>query len=152
MPHLFRCPLCNAQLELANSNSSFQKCAVCENQIIVPPKLRPPAPNKLVPSGILDQGRRITTIQREISAGRKADAIKMFRETYGCDLQTAQKAVDAIERNDQATVIEMITNLNNFAEVEEPEHKLTLGGLVLWLIISAALVAVVMCLFIVLTR
>ncbi|MEP6925329.1 MAG: hypothetical protein ABI954_12755 [Pyrinomonadaceae bacterium] len=153
MSQLFSCSLCNTQLESANSNSSFQKCDVCGNQIIVPPEARTPSPNKAVSSGILDQGRKIMTIQREISAGRKANAIKIFRETYNCDALTANEAIDAIERNDQAMVTEMVLNLNNFAKDEELEtDKFTLGGLVLWLIISVAVVAFVSYVIITLTR
>jgi hypothetical protein len=49
---------------------------------------------------VLDQqmNLRMAEIQKELQAGRKIQAIAMFRETFGTGLREAKEAVEALQR------------------------------------------------------
>mgnify|MGYP001488279943 CR=1 FL=1 len=46
------------------------------------------------------QAGKIAEIQNEIRRGNKINAIKMYREAFGCSLAQAKEAVDALERGE----------------------------------------------------
>ncbi len=133
MTKKFKCPACGAPMEYDGKTTLFQTCKSCNAPIVVPSDMvetsrdmkiesivnMPPA-DASSPTNYAT-GYKIEEIEhtfpppeeskpdssmqilREIHAGNKIMAIKLYRETYGTDLKTAKEAVETLEREVQKT-------------------------------------------------
>ncbi len=104
----FQCPSCFRNLQYENGDTPFQVCRHCKGKIIVPStavhqvEIEAEKPTEYVLREQKDL--KLAEIQNELNAGRKIEAIKNFRETFGSDLKTAKEAVDRLEANQQVEI------------------------------------------------
>lgn len=111
---MFKCPACSAPLEF--QGGTIQKCGFCGGSVIVPSEVfgraaaakASPPPREAAPVGpigMLAQG--VENVRRLISEGKKLEAIRVFRETFGVSLAQAKAAVEAMERGHGVNVSDM---------------------------------------------
>jgi len=99
MPKLFNCIACSAPLEF--EGTTIQKCRYCGASVIVPGEMFQTGDSRPSPPGKFGgRAERLEEIRRLIRSGRKIEAIKVFRETFGTGLKEAKDAVEAIERGE----------------------------------------------------
>lgn len=98
MTSSFKCASCSAPLEF--EGEMMQKCDHCGSTVIAPSELFQVPGTARPGNAALNTGgsQRIAEIQRLINAGKKIEAIKVFRETFGSGLKEAKDAVEALER------------------------------------------------------
>lgn len=95
MPQSFRCDSCAAPLEFAGGGSRFQRCDFCGNQMLVPAEVLDAfVSHRDLGGNLLGQARKIKEIKQLALGGNKIEAIKIYRETFGCSLKEAKDAVD----------------------------------------------------------
>lgn len=97
MPQPFKCPSCGGPLEY-DGHAITVRCPFCTNSVIVPEELRSDAafaPPAAIP--LQDQLGRLAELGRLIRSGRKIEAIKLYRETFGCGLKEAKDAIESLE-------------------------------------------------------
>ncbi|MBE2222495.1 MAG: PQQ-binding-like beta-propeller repeat protein [Anaerolineae bacterium] len=106
MPQLepLKCPSCTASLEY-NGRSETIRCGYCGTTIIVPDSMK----TSSAISGVLGdedpvQAANIHEILRLVQAGKKIEAIKLYRETFGVSLVEAKDAVENLERGDPTAI------------------------------------------------
>lgn len=99
----FQCPSCFKNLQYTNGDTPFQTCYHCKGKIIVPStavhqvEIEAARPTEFA---LREQKNlKLAEIQNELNMGRKPEAIKTFRETFGADLRTAKEAVERLEAN-----------------------------------------------------
>jgi len=101
MATAFQCPSCSRQLIYETGDQPFQVCRFCGGKIIVPSTVihenEAAKPGGTGPSLEAQKNLRLAEIQSELNAGRKIDAIKLFRDGFGSDLSTAKRAVEMLE-------------------------------------------------------
>lgn len=102
MPETFKCPSCSAPLDF--EGSTIQKCVFCGSSVIVPGEVfqRPNAQDVITIdlSAFTGKARKAAEIQRLIRAGKKIEAIKLYRETFGVGLKEAKDAVDKMQHGE----------------------------------------------------
>jgi len=84
-----------------NEDPLFQVCRHCTGKIIVPSSVAHEMElQKEKPAEYAMEERtnlKLAEIQSELRNGRKINAIALFREAYGTNLQTAKAAVESIQ-------------------------------------------------------
>src|SRR5688572_17554455 len=98
MTRTFNCASCSAPLDF--TGEVMQKCEHCGSTVIAPHEMfyvNNPSPFADL-SSLKGRALKIAEIQRLIHAGKKIEAIKVFRESFGTGLKEAKDAVEAIER------------------------------------------------------
>lgn len=97
MPEVFRCPSCSAPLEF--EGKTIQKCRFCQSSVIVPSEMFDKSSANIFDDAFAlgNKAAKLAEINREIQAGNKINAIKLFRETFGGGLKEAKDAVEALE-------------------------------------------------------
>lgn len=104
MTKTFNCASCSAPLEF--TGTAIQKCEHCGCTVIAPSEMF--YGSRLAPFGdhssLSGKELKISEIRRLIHDGRKLEAIKVFRETFGTGLKEAKDAVEAMERGDSVDV------------------------------------------------
>lgn len=99
----FQCPSCMKELYFSSGDSAFQTCRYCKGKIIVPStvvNLEEMETAKPTEYALREQrDLKLAEIRNELNAGRKIEAIKTFRETFGSDLKTANDAIERLEAN-----------------------------------------------------
>jgi len=142
MPEVFKCPSCAAPLEF--EGNTFQKCRFCGSSIIVPSDSFQKSDKNMFDdaSSLGNKALKLAEIYREIQAGRKINAIKMFRETFGGGLKEAKDAVDAMESGDSVDIsgMNVQTNAQNLKAVKK--IGFAVGGSILATIIITTLIIV----------
>jgi hypothetical protein len=115
MQIVFSCPNCGASQSVDDSASSTQ-CQFCGNTIAVPAALRGagPQPSSPYASGTpasgaagVDSGHdqtKLAAIGDAVRAGNKAEAARLYRETFGGGLAAAQQAVDKLAAGQEILV------------------------------------------------
>jgi DNA-binding beta-propeller fold protein YncE len=104
MAKTFNCPSCSAPLDF--SGSVTQKCDHCGGTVIAPHEMfyagnASPFDDL---SSLKGRALKIAEVQRLIHAGKKIEAIKVFREAFGTGLKEAKDAVEAIERGESVDI------------------------------------------------
>jgi len=104
MAKSFNCPSCSAPLDFAGEVT--QKCDHCGGTVIAPHEMfyagnASPFDDL---SSLKGRALKIAEVQRLIHAGRKIDAIKVFREAFSTGLKEAKDAVEAIERGESVDI------------------------------------------------
>jgi DNA-binding beta-propeller fold protein YncE len=105
MSQVFKCASCAAPLEY--EGKAMQKCSFCGSTVIVPSALSFGSPAVFGSAGpfgdapaLTGKAMKLAEITSLIAKGRKIDAIKEFRETFGTGLKEAKDAVEAMERGE----------------------------------------------------
>lgn len=114
MIQTFTCPNCGAPLDYEGGSELIIECPYCKSSVIVPQELRAPqmqtdegfeAANL---GGLLNDMVRLASPLGEIArlarAGKKIEAVKLYRQTFNVGLQEAKEAVDKIERGEPLTM------------------------------------------------
>lgn len=91
MIQVIKCPSCAAPLEI--DNNDFERCEFCGSRITISP-LNTVSPNSLDFDGLLTQAHKLKEVLYLAHAGRKIEAIKIYRETFGNGLAEAKEAVE----------------------------------------------------------
>ncbi len=111
----FQCPSCKRSLQFAGGDSLFQVCRYCKGKIIVPSTVvheqQLEGETRGTPKAHRDL--KLAEIQRELSAGRSVEAVKIFRETFGTDMKSALSAIQSMQQNEHL-------NLPNPANPQNP--------------------------------
>lgn len=112
MAETFTCPSCSAPLEY--EGGAMQKCRFCGSSVIAPSCLyklsdllgghenadATPHFEFGSLSEMAHQGMKLAEIQRLIQEGKKAEAVKLFHETFGGSLEKSTRAVEALGRGE----------------------------------------------------
>jgi ribosomal protein L7/L12 len=123
----FQCPSCMRHLEFSGGDSAFQNCPYCKGKIIVPSTTvhleemeeQPPTDFALREQ----RDFKLAEIRSELDAGRKIEAIKLFRETFGTGLKEAKDAVETLERGGSVNVSKAAMRENYSALQENPADQ-----------------------------
>jgi LSD1 subclass zinc finger protein len=109
MPQTLKCPSCAAPLQYDGRSPSI-KCDYCNNITLIPEEYRhTSSSSQNIPfgssSGIGDFSQslpldKLVEINDKLHNGRKIEAIKIFRETFGVGLKEAKEAVEQLERGE----------------------------------------------------
>ena len=104
----FNCPSCTASLSY-DGRSETIRCEYCQSTIIVPDSLKSSSARQgVMGDEVPEVGASIHDILILVQNGRKIEAIKLYRETFGVSLQEAKEAVDQLEHG-KPTVIQIST-------------------------------------------
>jgi DNA-binding beta-propeller fold protein YncE len=104
MARTFNCPSCSAPLDFAGEVT--QKCDHCGGTVIAPHEMfyaGSASPFDDL-SSLKGRALKIAEVQRLIHAGKKIEAIEVFREAFGTGLKEAKEAVEAIERGESVDI------------------------------------------------
>lgn len=147
MPEVFKCPSCSAPLEF--EGKTIQRCRFCGSNVVVPSDAFQKSDKNMFDdaSALGNKAVKLAEIYREIQAGRKIYAIKIFRETFGGGLKEAKDAVDAMESGESVDISGMQiqagnvqTNAQNLKAVKK--IGFAIGGSILATIIITTLIIV----------
>jgi len=92
MTQTFACPSCGAPLDYCNGDAPSIRCLYCGTSVIVPKELRDDEPAPIAP----DQLTRLRELGRLVRAGRKIEAIKLYRALFQVGLKEAKEAVEQL--------------------------------------------------------
>jgi sugar lactone lactonase YvrE len=110
MPETFSCPSCGAPLDYKSPNEPVIECSFCGNKVIVPAELQSRPDKQAVFASSFGSevtGQQIDAIGEiaaHLAAGRKIEAVKLYRETFGVGLKEAKEAVDTLQKTGMLTV------------------------------------------------
>ena len=104
MAQSFNCPNCGAPLDYDGTDLTV-RCPFCSSSVIVPETLRPtapvagrsPSPQVVGLDTLMGQASNLRDIARLLRAGKKIEAIKVYRGTFDVGLAEAKTAVEALE-------------------------------------------------------
>lgn len=104
-PHAMNCPSCTAILQY-DGRAETIRCEYCGSTIIVPESLKQSSPTP----GIMGdedpmQAANIHEILYLVQQGKKIEAIKLYRSTFGVSLAEAKEAVDHLEHGQPTAII-----------------------------------------------
>src|SRR5688572_18177118 len=135
MTKTFNCASCSAPLEFAGT--TIQKCRYCGSTVIAPPELfysSGPSPFGDF-SSLTGKALKIAEINQLIHDGKKIDAVKLFRETFGVGLTEAVDAVERMERGESVDISGMQVRSTRVANADDIEKVkkigYTIGGSIL---------------------
>lgn len=105
----FTCPKCGAPQDYKGGSAPTIQCSYCDTTLIVPEALRTPTPNFAAfnPAEITREAGKLVEIKKLLDEGKKIQAIKVYRETFGVGLKEAKDAVEAIERGENLQVAQI---------------------------------------------
>ncbi len=122
----FTCPKCGAPQDYKGGTAATIQCPYCDTTLIVPPELRTAMPD-FAAFGANDwanQANALGEIKRLVDGGKKIEAIKRYRETFGGGLKEAKDAVEAIERGHNVQVAQLRIGTPGTAQ----SFQVTAGG------------------------
>jgi hypothetical protein len=145
MPRTFSCPNCAAPLDFDGGADYTITCPFCKSSIIVPEELRtePPATFSLAHlPDIVGQSQNLAEMARLIRAGKKIEAIKIYRQIFGVGLKDAKDAVEKMQRGEpvQLAGISMSTPT---ISVETRRTQVSVPGCI-WVIIALSIIVPVL--------
>ena len=103
MPTTFNCSMCSAPLDVTNATGATVRCHYCGNTSILPEELRGVSKGHASGAGagslgsMVDQAVKMAEVAKLARAGKKIEAIKLYRETFGTSLKDAKDAVEQME-------------------------------------------------------
>src|SRR5574337_247678 len=112
MAQSFNCPNCSAPLDYEGDDLTV-RCPYCNSSVIVPEALRstPPEAPSRAPSlpvvgmdSLLAQALQLKEVVRQIRAGNKIEAIRIYRETFNVSLADAKDTVDKLAAGQAVTL------------------------------------------------
>jgi ribosomal protein L7/L12 len=126
----FECPNCGAPLDLSTDVSAFTgptlRCPYCSSTVIVPPVFL---------EGWQGQADEILTeatgreVRQLIAAGRKIEAIRLYRQRTNASLKEAKEAVERIERDEPVQLTQVLVEKAGRSQVTLPEIEAELRQL-----------------------
>ena len=104
MTRTFNCGSCSAPLEFQGTTT--QKCGYCGSTVIAPPEMFYATSSSPFGdfSSLTGKALKIAEITQLIHDGKKLEAIKVFRETFGVGLAEAKDAVERMERGESIEI------------------------------------------------
>lgn len=144
MTKSFNCASCSAPLEFEGTTT--QRCRYCGSTVIAPSELFYASSSHPFGdfSSLTGKALKIAEINQLIHDGKKIEAIKLFRETFGVGLAEAKEAVERMERGESVDISGMQVRTARAATAEDIEKVkrigMTIGGSVLATILISLLV------------
>jgi hypothetical protein len=94
MTEALKCPSCAAPLDPPDGNVASMRCPYCNTTVV----LRGGSQDTQSDGSVSNFGSaaQIAEIAALVRAGKKIDAIKLFRQFHGADLRTAKDAIDQL--------------------------------------------------------
>lgn len=100
MSRTFECPKCGAPIDYDGGPDFTIECPYCKTSVIVPEELRGAQTRADALGDVTQLASTLGEIARLVHAGKKIDAIKLYRQTFDVGLQEAKIAIDKIERGE----------------------------------------------------
>jgi len=99
MSKSFNCPNCAAPLDYDGGADLTITCLHCKSSVIVPDELRveSDARGGFDLAQLAGQSAQLKEMARLIRAGKKIEAIKIYREVFGVGLKDAKDAIEALQ-------------------------------------------------------
>lgn len=120
----FNCPNCAAPLDYDGGTDYTIRCPFCSGSVIVPVELRDATASAFTLSNLPDivgQAHNLAEMARLIRAGKKIEAIKLYRKIFGVGLAEAKDAVEKMERGEPVQLTSHVVTLS------EPAKKVAMG-------------------------
>ena len=144
MTRSFNCASCSAPLEFEGTPT--QKCRYCGSTVIAPTELF--YSSSSAPFGdfssLTGKALKIAEIDQLIHDGKKIEAVKLFRETFGVGLAEAKEAVERMERGESVDISGMQVRGTRPATAEDIEKVkkigYTIGGSILATVILSIVI------------
>jgi streptogramin lyase len=144
MTRNFNCASCSAPLEFEGTPT--QKCRYCGSTVIAPTELF--YASSATPFGdfssLTGKALKIAEIDQLIHEGKKLEAIKVFRETFGVGLAEAKEAIERMERGESVDISGMQVTRSRKATAADIEKVkkigFTIGGSILASIVVSLVV------------
>jgi streptogramin lyase/uncharacterized Zn finger protein (UPF0148 family) len=147
MAQTFKCPACGAPLDYPADDTATVRCPYCDSTVIIPQttkdEVQVEQPRTFRPSSAHLSGEQIeaiTKIAQRLQSGRKIEAIKLYRQTFGGGLKEAKEAVEAMEKGEPVTLISHRVSRSGRVATKKavsPRRRFPCGCLVLVLILIA---------------
>ncbi len=121
MPRTFSCPNCAAPLDFDGGADYTITCPFCKSSIIVPEELRPEPPATFSLAHLPDivgQSQNLAEMARLIRAGKKIEAIKIYRQIFGVGLKDAKDAVEKMQRGEPVQLSNVMIQSPRLLRVE----------------------------------
>ena len=144
MTKSFNCGSCSAPLEFEGTTT--QKCRYCGGTVIAPPEMFYAKTSRPFGdfSSLSGKALKIAEITQLIHDGKKLEAIKVFRETFGVGLAEAKDAVERMERGESVDISSMRVKTSRpmtAADIEAVKKiGFTIGGSIFATIIVSLLI------------
>ncbi len=132
MSQTLNCPHCGAPLDYTGGPDLTIICPYCRTSVIVPDELRRP-PGTPRPSA-LKQAQGMGEIAYLARTGKKIEAIKLYRESFGGGLKEAKDAVEAIAVNKEIIASQVVPKTTSGASGTGFNSCVVIGGLVIALL------------------
>ena len=138
MTRTFECPACGAPLDYDGVHPT-QRCPYCNNSVIVPEELHPEqnhgqaqavSPGTVIPVLGYEDLEKFKEVKNLIAAGKKIEAIKVYREITGLGLMEAKLAVEDLEAGKPVEINRVSTSIYTGSATysgASPEKSAALG-------------------------
>lgn len=144
MANSFNCGSCSAPLEFEGTPT--QKCRYCSGTVIAPPELFYATSHTPFGdfSSLTGKALKIAEINQLVHDGKKIEAIKLFRETFGVGLEGAKNAIERMERGESVDISGMrvqSTRVASTADIETVKKiGYTVGGSILATVLGSLVI------------
>lgn len=141
MPRTFSCPNCAAPLDYNGGTDYTITCPFCASSVIVPAELRVDAPTTFSLSNLPDimgQAQNLAEMARLIRAGKKIEAIKLYRQIFGVGLEEAKDAVEKMERGEPVQLSDISMSAPTIS-VETRRTQVNVPGCI-WALIALSII------------
>lgn len=141
MPRTFACPNCAAPLDYNGGSDYTITCPFCSSSVIVPAELRTESAATFSLTNLPDivgQAQNLAEMARLIRAGKKIEAIKMYRQIFGVGLKQAKDAVEKMERGEPVS-LSSVTMATPTISIETRRTQASVPGCV-WVIIALSII------------
>lgn len=124
----FTCSKCGAPQDYQGGSAPTIQCPYCDTTLIVPEALRTSTPDLSAfgASEWAHEAEQLVEIKRLVDAGKKIEAIKLYRETFGTGLKESKDAVEAIERGQNIQVAQITFGTPQTINVSQGGSGITL--------------------------
>ena len=125
----FTCPKCGAPQNYQGGAAPTIQCPYCDTTLIVPEALRTTTPNFAAfnTTEITREAAVLAEIKKLADDGKKIQAIKLYRETFGTGLKEAKDAVEAIERGQNIQVAQIGFGAAEAYQIASGGQNITIG-------------------------
>ncbi|HSE98645.1 MAG TPA: ribosomal protein L7/L12, partial [Blastocatellia bacterium] len=147
---LLNCTTCAAPLDVESVRAMTVRCTYCGNTIIIPYALRESGDGEGFAGPFVDQALRLAEVARLAKAGKKIDAIKLYRTIFQVGLKEAKDAVEQIEAGRPITYTHSVSHVEHLPPQNPGSIRITQGPnsgnmprqTVLWLVLGAVVLCV----------
>ncbi|HEX2187301.1 MAG TPA: hypothetical protein VHG51_00315, partial [Longimicrobiaceae bacterium] len=91
MPARLQCPACSAPLDVPGVRADTLRCPYCGTAVLLTER-----PGGVEATAGAGHPETVAEVVRLLRAGRKVDAVKLYRERFGVGLKEAKEAVERI--------------------------------------------------------